>query len=80
MLAQGGCPLALSRPPEFCTIGAHQLDDCVPGDINYFPSYRCVECAPTFFSAPRSVRRPLLTPQVNPGSLYRCGKSDYEQH
>ena len=25
--------------------------------------------------APRSVRHALLTPQVNPGSLYRCGKS-----
>ena len=25
-------------------------------------------------SAPRSLRRALLTPQVNPGSLYRCGK------
>ena len=25
---------------------------------------------------PRSVRRPLLTLPVNPGSLYRCGKSD----
>ena len=29
-----------------------------------------------FFFAPRSVRRPLLTLQVNPGSLYRCSKSD----
>ena len=26
------------------------------------------------FFAPRSVRRPLLTLQVNPGSLYRCGQ------
>ena len=26
--------------------------------------------------ASRSVRRPLLMPQVNPGSLYRCGKRD----
>ena len=26
--------------------------------------------------APRLVRRPLLMPQVNPGSLHRCGKSD----
>ena len=25
-------------------------------------------------SAPRSLRRALLIPQVNPGSLYRCGK------
>ena len=25
------------------------------------------------------LRRALLTLQVNPGSLYRCGKSDYEQ-
>ena len=25
-------------------------------------------------SAPRSLRRALLMPQVNPGSLYRCGK------
>ena len=25
--------------------------------------------------APRSVRRALLTPQINPGSLYRCGRS-----
>ena len=25
--------------------------------------------------APWSVRRALLTPQVNPGSRYRCGKS-----
>ena len=25
--------------------------------------------------ASRSVRRTLLTPQVNPGSLYRCGRS-----
>ena len=25
--------------------------------------------------ASRSVRRALLTPQVNPGSLYRCGRS-----
>ena len=31
--------------------------------------------ARTLFFAPRSVRRPLLTLQVNPGSLYRCGKS-----
>ena len=29
-----------------------------------------------FAFAPRSVRRPLLTLQVNPGSLYRCGKGD----
>ena len=28
-----------------------------------------------FFSS-RFVRRALLTPQVNPGSLYRCGKRD----
>ena len=26
-------------------------------------------------NAPRSVRRALLMPQVNPGSLYCCGKS-----
>ena len=26
--------------------------------------------------ASRSVRRALLTPRVNPGSRYRCGKSD----
>ena len=26
-------------------------------------------------SAPRSLRRALLTPQVNPGSRYRCGRS-----
>ena len=26
--------------------------------------------------APRSLRRALLTPQANPGSLYRCGRSD----
>ena len=26
-------------------------------------------------SAPRSLRRALLTPQVNTGSCYRCGKS-----
>ena len=26
--------------------------------------------------APRSVRRPRLTLQVNPGSRYRCGRSD----
>ena len=25
-------------------------------------------------SAPRSLRRALLTPQANTGSLYRCGK------
>ena len=30
--------------------------------------------SPSF--APRSVRRPRLTLRVNPGSLYRCGKSD----
>ena len=29
-----------------------------------------------FCVAPQSVRRPLLMPQVNPGSLYRCDKSD----
>ena len=27
-------------------------------------------------SAPRSLRRALLMPQVHPGSLYRCGKID----
>ena len=27
-------------------------------------------------TAPRSLRRALLTPQVNPGSLYRRGKRD----
>ena len=32
--------------------------------------------ATTLVFAPRSVRRLLLTLQVNPGSLYRCGKSD----
>ena len=29
--------------------------------------------------ASRSVRRALLTPQVHPGSHYRCGRSTYEQ-
>ena len=32
-----------------------------------------VQPEPCFF-APRSVWRPLLTLQDNPGSLYRCGK------
>ena len=35
--------------------------------------------APNRFFAPQSVRRPLLMPgqpRVNPGSLYRCDKSD----
>ena len=30
-------------------------------------------------SAPRSLQRALLMPQVNTGSLYRCGKRTYEQ-
>ena len=30
-------------------------------------------------SASRSLRRALLTPQANPGSLYRCGKRTQEQ-
>ena len=34
---------------------------------------------PFFFFAPRSVRRPLLTLQANPGPLYRCGKSDFKE-
>ena len=29
---------------------------------------------PRTLLAPRSLRRALLTPQANPGSLYRCGK------
>ena len=32
--------------------------------------------AQNFLCAPQSVRRALLTPQVNLGSLYRCDKSD----
>ena len=33
-----------------------------------------VQARPAAKSAPRSLRRALLTSQVNPGSLYRCGR------
>ena len=35
-----------------------------------------VRRAKTLSFASRYVRRALLTPQVNPGSVYRCGKRD----
>ena len=45
---------------------------CTHVDID---QYRPVQ-PESSFCAPRSVRRQILTLQVNPGSRYRCGKSD----
>ena len=53
----------------------------IPCDYNGPPLFRfsaaCwyfAEARPAPFAS-RSVRRALLTPQANPGSLYRCGRS-----
>ena len=45
--------------------------------ILVFVPYNMARPARTLFFAPRSVRRPLLTLQINPGSRYRRGKSTF---
>ena len=69
--APGAEDLAYSRgflkqqPAEWVVaylLGDEARDEARPAQISLF--------------APQSVRRPVLMPQVNPGSLCSCGESD----
>ena len=75
-------------PHASCLLGTTTRPDCRsterlwPGETSHSEtkgvrgsSAATARAARTLFTS-RSVRRPLLMPQVNPGSLYRCGESD----